>query len=47
MSKFRNSDVSVGYIFGGIEAFRSNPGTYGETFSRASNVVFKVALKKK
>lgn len=37
--------VEVGYIFGGIEAFSSHPGTYGRTKSRASNKVWKVTLK--
>lgn len=47
MSTFEDSDIEVGYIFGGIEAFRSNPGTYGKTYSRASNKIWKVVLKKK
>nr|WP_321233559.1 hypothetical protein [uncultured Psychroserpens sp.] len=47
MASFKGSDVSIGYIFGGIEAFQSNPGTYGKTFSKASNKVWKVVLKKK
>jgi len=38
--------IEVGYIFGGIEAFVSNPGTYGKTKSRASNKIWKVTLKK-
>ena len=38
--------IDVGYIFGGIEAFSSNPGTYGKTKSRASNKIWKVTLKK-
>ena len=39
-------NVNVGYIFGGIEAFTSHPGTYGKTKSRASNKVWKVILIK-
>lgn len=38
--------IEVGYVFGGIEAFVSNPGTYGKTKSRASNKIWKVTLKK-
>lgn len=38
--------VQVGYIFGGIESFHSNPGTYGRTKSRASNKVWKVTFTK-
>mgnify|MGYP000689955233 FL=1 len=41
-----NSSVQIGYIFGGIEAFSSHPGTYGRTKSRASNKVWKVTLTK-
>ena len=47
MSKFGDGDVTVGYIFGGIEAFESNPTTYGPRKSRASNKIWKVILKKK
>jgi len=47
ISKFGDSDVFVGYIFGGIEAFESNPASYGPRKSRASNKVWKVTLKKK
>ncbi|WP_439128729.1 hypothetical protein [Polaribacter sp.] len=36
--------VEVGYIFGGIEAFESNPGTYGAGKSQASNKIWKVTL---
>jgi len=39
-------NIEVGYVFGGIEAFVSNPGTYGKTKSRASNKIWKVTLKK-
>lgn len=39
--------VEIGYIFGGIEAFDSHPGTYGTTKSRASEKVWKVTLIKK
>ena len=42
----KNSNVSVGYIFGGIEAFDSHPGTYGRTKSRASNKIWKVNFMK-
>ena len=47
-STFSGEDktVEIGYIFGGIEAFDSHPGTYGTTKSRASNTVWKVALQK-
>lgn len=38
--------IQVGYIFGGIEAFVSHPGTYGKTKSRASNKIWKVTLTK-
>ncbi len=41
-----NSNVEIGYIFGGIEAFDSHPGTYGRTKSRASNKVWKVTFNK-
>ncbi|MEH6535600.1 MAG: hypothetical protein V7719_04360 [Psychroserpens sp.] len=47
MTSFDNSDTTIGHIYGGIEAFRSNPGTYGKTYSRASNKIWKVVLKKK
>lgn len=47
MTSFKDGDISIGHIFGGIEAFRSNPGTYGKTYSRASNKIWKVILKKK
>ena len=44
---FKNgNNVDVGYIFGGIEAFTSNPGTYGKRKSRASNKIWKVTFKK-
>jgi hypothetical protein len=36
--------IEVGYIFGGIEAFESNPGTYGPKKSQASNKIWKVTL---
>lgn len=44
--KETTKDVEIGYIFGGIEAFSSHPGTYGRTKSRASNKVWKVILHK-
>ena len=47
LNKIKTDEIFIGYVYGGIEAFRSNPGTYGKTFSRASNVIFKVTLKKK
>ena len=47
MSKFGNGDVFVGYIYGGIESYESNPGTYGNKKSMASKKIFKVTLKKK
>ncbi|MEE9406712.1 MAG: hypothetical protein V3V28_01430 [Polaribacter sp.] len=36
--------IEIGYIFGGIEAFESNPGTYGPKKSQASNKIWKVTL---
>ena len=39
-------EIVVGYIFGGIEAFQSNPGTYGKRNSRASNQIWEVTLTK-
>ena len=47
MSKFGNGDVFVGYIYGGIESYKPNPGTYGNKKSMASKKIFKVTLKKK
>lgn len=49
LSTFSDSKtaVEIGYVFGGIESFHSNPGTYGRTKSRASNKVWKVTLTKK
>lgn len=47
LTSFEDTDIQIGYIFGGIEAFQSNPGTYGKTYSRASNKIWKVVLKKK
>ena len=41
-----NKSIFVGYIYGGIEAFESNPGTYGQGKSRASNRIWKVTLTK-
>ncbi|MEO9572312.1 MAG: hypothetical protein ABJH82_00035 [Polaribacter sp.] len=40
------NSIEVGYVFGGIEAFQSNPGTYGIGKSRASNKIWKVTLTK-
>ncbi|KGL62060.1 hypothetical protein PHEL85_1847 [Polaribacter sp. Hel1_85] len=46
-TSFKNTNsIDVGYIFGGIEAFKSNPGTYGKRNSRASNKIWKVTLTK-
>tara|TARA_R110001632_G_scaffold19898_16_gene59911 strand:+ start:2828 stop:4432 length:1605 start_codon:yes stop_codon:yes gene_type:complete len=47
MSKFDGSEIHIGHVFGGIEAFESNPATYGPGKSRASKKIFKVVLKKK
>jgi hypothetical protein len=47
LSKMGSGDAFVGYIFGGIEAFVSNPASYGPRKSRASKKIFKVTLKKK
>ena len=41
-----SKSAKIGYIFGGIEAFDSHPGTYGRKKSRASNKVWKVTLHK-
>lgn len=41
------SSIDLGYIFGGIESFESNPGTFGQGKSRASNKIWKVTLTKK
>lgn len=38
--------VTVGHIYGGIEAFNANPGTYGQGNSAASGKVWKVTLSK-
>lgn len=42
----QQESIEVGYIFGGIEAFESNPGTYGPKKSQASNKIWKVTLTK-
>jgi hypothetical protein len=43
MSKFKNLEASVGYIFGGIEAFESNPSYYGGlSKSQASKIFLKL-----
>jgi hypothetical protein len=39
-----NNTITVGYVFGGIEAFQLNPGTYGPSNSAASNKVWEVTL---
>ncbi|MFC4633879.1 hypothetical protein ACFO3O_08170 [Dokdonia ponticola] len=41
-----NSEVVIGHIYGGIEAFESNPGTYGQGKSAASSKIWKVTLTK-
>lgn len=41
MSKFGNGDVSVGYIYGGIEAYESDSETYGNKKSMASKKYLK------
>lgn len=41
-----SGSIEIGYIFGGIEAFDSHPGTYGVTKSRASKKIWKVTLEK-
>ena len=47
ISKLEGSTIDIGYVFGGIESFHSNPGTYGWKKSRASNKIWKIELKKK
>lgn len=42
----KGNKVDVGYVFGGIESFKSHPGTYGRKFSRASNKIWKITLVK-
>ncbi|WP_146190708.1 hypothetical protein [Polaribacter aquimarinus] len=41
-----SNSIKIGYVLGGIEAFQSNPGTYGKRNSRASNKIWKVTLTK-
>ncbi|MFD2567161.1 hypothetical protein [Pseudotenacibaculum haliotis] len=41
-----DGDIVIGHVYGGIEAFHANPATFGPRKSRASNVIFKVILKK-
>lgn len=36
--------VDLGYVFGGIESFEENPGTFGPGLSTASSKVWKVTL---
>lgn len=43
----KNSEVVIGHMYGGIEAFESNPGTYGQGKSAASNKIWQVTLTKK
>ena len=45
-NKINDDEIVIGYVYGGIEAFVPNPESYGPSKSRASNVVFKVILKK-
>lgn len=47
LSGISDGDIDIGYVYGGIEAFVSNPASYGPRKSRASNKIFKVVLKKK
>lgn len=42
-----NSTLDLGHIYGGIEAFVNDPGTYGQNISTASNKVWKVTLTRK
>jgi hypothetical protein len=46
LNKINDDEIVIGYVYGGIEAFVPNPESYGPSKSRASNVVFKVILKK-
>ncbi|WP_299763034.1 hypothetical protein [uncultured Dokdonia sp.] len=39
-------EVVIGHIYGGIEAYQANPGTYGSGNSAASNKVWQVTLTK-
>lgn len=39
-----SSSVELGYVYGGIESFEPNPGTFGPKKSRASNKIWKVTL---
>ncbi|OEK01234.1 hypothetical protein BFP97_06795 [Roseivirga sp. 4D4] len=41
-----SNSIDIGYIYGGIEAFNSIPGTFGPGKSRASNKVWKVTLNR-
>ena len=47
LNRVSGDEILIGYVYGGIEAFVPNPTSYGPSKSRASNVVFKVTLKKK
>lgn len=42
-----NNEIIIGHIYGGIEAFESNPGTYGQGKSAASSKIWQVTLTKK
>lgn len=42
-----SNKVTIGHIYGGIEAFESNPGTYGQGKSAASSKIWEVTLTKK
>lgn len=39
-------EVVIGHIYGGIEAYQANPGTYGSGNSAASNKVWQITLTK-
>ncbi len=42
-----SNTIDLGYVYGGIEAFQANPGTFGPKNSTASNKVWKVTLTRK
>ncbi|MBO3696925.1 hypothetical protein [Roseivirga sp. E12] len=39
--------LDLGYVYGGIEAFQANPGTFGPGNSAASNKIWRVTLSRK
>ena len=47
LGEISDGDIEVGYVYGGIEAFESNPASFGPRKSKASKKIFKVILKKK